>query len=175
MLAKRRRQLRPMRDLHRHRCQGLRWIGVDVVAFQQHAAVLVGSMLACRRRTCKNASRSRSTLNNELICYLVLPSIGLDVADGRHQGDTGERRHQLARHRPRHDRSRHQNRPRAAQDGSRRENLISCRRRGTGRRPARDDVNPARDRRCAKTVSRRRHACMGAPAVALGIVDLKAG
>ena len=35
---------------------------------------------------------------------------------------------------------------------------------GAGRRPARDDVNPARDRRCAETVSRRRHARMAAPA-----------
>src|SRR5262249_58952291 len=51
--------------------------------------------------------------------------------------------------------------------------LISCRRRGTGSRPARDDVNPARDRRCAKTVSRRRHARMAAPAVAPGIVGFR--
>jgi hypothetical protein len=67
MLAKRRRQLRPTRDPHRHRWQGLRRIGVDVVAFQQHADVLVERTWACRRQTCKNANRSRSTLNNELI------------------------------------------------------------------------------------------------------------
>ncbi len=61
----------------------------------------------------------------------------------------------------------------AAQDASRHENLISCGRRGARRRPARDDVNPSRDRRCAKTVARRRHARMAAPAVAPGIVGFR--
>jgi len=61
----------------------------------------------------------------------------------------------------------------AAQDPSGHENLIGCRCRGTGRRPARDDVNPARDCRCAKTVSRRRHARMAAPAVAHGIIGFR--
>src|SRR5215471_19025115 len=55
---------------------------------------------------------------------------------------------------------------------SRHENLIGGRNRVTGRRPARDDVNPARDRRCAKTVAGRRHTRMIAPAIAPAIVGL---
>jgi hypothetical protein len=68
MLAKRRRQLRPTRDPHRYRRQGLRRL--DVVAFQQHADVLADRMWACRRQTWRKRLRSRSTLNNELIFLL---------------------------------------------------------------------------------------------------------
>src|SRR5262249_29310998 len=55
---------------------------------------------------------------------------------------------------------------------SRHENLIGGRNRVTRRRPARDDVNPARDRRCAEAVSGRRHTRVIAPAVAPAIVGL---
>src|SRR5262245_28554520 len=80
MLAKRRRQLRPTRDPHRYRRQGLRWL--DVVAFQQHCRLsLQGRCGRAEGRPGKDANRSRSTLNNELIFLLGLALDRFDAAD----------------------------------------------------------------------------------------------
>src|SRR5262245_7746652 len=60
-----------------------------------------------------------------------------------------------------------------AQDASRHEILIGRRRRVAGPWATRDDVNPARDRGCAETMSRRRHTRLAAPAVAPGIIGFR--
>src|SRR5262249_29122003 len=60
-----------------------------------------------------------------------------------------------------------------AQDASRHENLMGRRRRVAGPWATRDDVNPARDRGCAETMSRRRHTRLAAPAVAPGIIGFR--
>src|SRR5262245_59904020 len=60
-----------------------------------------------------------------------------------------------------------------AQDASRHENLIGRRRRVAGPWATRDDVNPARDRGCAETMSRRRLTRLAAPAVAPGIIGFR--